>query len=112
MEKKTLTTGAADIPEPQAAVSDAPTVKKKKPGDGTAGFFCYIGPSIPGLIQHGDIYRGTRRAALADAAAAIERHPLIKTLIVSGDQLSDARLKVKKPGNALYKNYKRVAGKA
>ena len=112
MEKKTLTTGAADTLEPQAAVSDTPSVKKEKPGGGTAGFFCYIGPSIPGLIQHGDIYRGTRRAALAAAAAAIERKPLVKTLIVSGDRLSDARLKVKKPGNALHNNYQRVAGKA
>ena len=103
---------AADTPEPQAAGSDAPAVKKEKSSGGNAGFYCYIGPSVTGLIQHGDIYRGTRKAALDAAAAAIQRNPLIKTLIVSGDQLPDARLKVKKPGNALYKNYQRVAGKA
>ncbi len=49
---------------------------------------------------------------MAAAAAAIEKYPLIKTLIVSGDKLPEARLKVKKPGNALYKNYQRILGKA
>lgn len=76
------------------------------------GFYCYIGPSITGLIQRGTIYRGTRKEALAAADAAIQYNPLIKTLIVSGDRLPEARLKVKKPGSALYMNYQRVAGKA
>lgn len=107
-----MTTGAEDIPEAQAGVSEAPAVRKAKSGGGSAEFFCYIGPSITGLIQHGTVYRGTRRAALAAADAAIQHNPLIRTLIVSGDRLPEARLKVKKPGNALYKNYQRVAGRA
>lgn len=49
--------------------------------------------------------------AMAAAAAAIEKYPLIKALIISGDKLPEARLKVKKPGNALYANYQRIAGK-
>lgn len=105
MEKKAIS-GAADTP-----LAQTPTKKEKSSGR-AAGFYCYIGPSITGLIQHGTIYRGSRNAALSAAAAAIERNPLIKTLIVSGDRLPEARLKVKKPGNALYKNYQRVAGKA
>jgi hypothetical protein len=35
----------------------------------------------------------------------------VKTLIVSGDCLPEARLKVKTPGNALYANYRKIAGK-
>ena len=100
MEKINPTTGAADTPEPRVERSTADS------------FYCYIGPSITGLIQHGAIYRGTRKKAMAAAAAAIEKYPLIKTLIVSGDKLPEARLKVKKPGNALYKNYQRILGKA
>lgn len=100
MEKINPTTGAADTPEPKVERSTADS------------FYCYIGPSITGLIQHGAIYRGTRKKAMAAAAAAIEKYPLIKTLIVSGDKLPEARLKVKKPGNALYKNYQRILGKA
>ena len=100
MEKINPTTGAADTPEPKVERSTADS------------FYCYIGPSITGLIQHGDICRGTRKKAMAAAAAAIEKYPLIKTLIVSGDKLPEARLKVKKPGNALYKNYQRILGKA
>ena len=74
-----------------------------------AGFYCYIGPNIAGLIQNGAIYRGTRSAALTAAAEAIEKHPLVKSLIVSGDELPQARLKVKQPGNALYQNYRKIA---
>ena len=52
---------------------------------------------------------GTKEEALAAAARAIEKQPLVKTLIVSGAALPEARLKVKKPGNALYVNYQKVA---
>jgi len=76
-----------------------------------SGFYCYIGPNIKGLIQTGTIYRGDRENALCKASAAIERCPLVKTLIVSGDALPAARLKVKAPGNALYANYQKLAGK-
>lgn len=91
-----------------AAVSQA----EKQPETCAAGFYCYIGPNITGLIQHGAIYRGTRQAALSAAARAIEKQPLVKTLIVPGDKLPEARLKVKSPGSALYQNYRRMTGKA
>ena len=112
MAKTTATTGAAVTQEPQAGVTETPAAKNEKSGNSAAGFFCYIGPSITGLIQHGDIYIGTRKKALATASAAIETYPLIKTLIVSDEKLPEARLKVKKPGNALYKNYQAILGKA
>lgn len=76
-----------------------------------SGFYCYIGPSIKGLIQTGTIYRGSRDKALAAAAAAIEKNPLVRTLIVSGDALPGARLRIKTPGNALYASYQTLAGK-
>ena len=78
---------------------------------GESGFMIYIGPNLPGLLQSGTIYRGDRARALRQAAAAIEKHPLVKTLIVSGDALPEARLKVKTPGNVLYDNYQKLAGK-
>ena len=80
---------------------------RPKPDD--SGFYCYIGPNLAGLIQSGTIYMGTKEEALAAAARAIEKQPLVKTLIVSGTALPEARLKVKKPGNALYANYQKVA---
>ena len=76
-----------------------------------SGVYVYTGPNIKGLIQTGSIYRGTREDAYKAAAAAIEKQPLVKTLIVSGDALPEARLKVKVPGNVLYANYKKLAGK-
>lgn len=85
--------------------------KKSRAGTCPSGFYIYIGPNIKKHIQTGTIYRGTRAHALKQAAEAIEAHPLVKTLIVSGDALPEARLKVKTPGNALYANYKKLAGK-
>ena len=107
-----MTTEAGVTRETQAGTSDARATNKEKSGGDAAGFFCYIGPSITGLIQHGDICRGTRKKALAMWDDAIKKYPLIKTLIVSGEKLPEARLKVKKPGTALYKNYQRILGKA
>lgn len=68
-----------------------------------SNFYVYIGPSITGVILHGKIYHGTRAKALQAAKLAIERQPLVKHLIVSSADLPTARLKVKTPGNALYK---------
>ena len=112
MEKTKLTTEAEGTQEPQAGAPDTAGTKAEKSDSKADGFYCYIGPSITGLIQRGDICRGTRKKALAKWDEAIKKYPLIKTLIVSGDKLPEARLKVKKPGNALYKNYQRILGKA
>lgn len=98
----------------EAPVSGAETTgneKKSRAGTCPSGFYIYIGPNIKKHIQTGTVYRGTRAHALKQAAAAIEAHPLVKTLIVSGDALPEARIKVKTPGNALYANYKKLAGK-
>lgn len=83
----------------------------KKPVGCAAGFYCYIGPNIAGLLRTGTIFKGTRDDAYAAAAAAIEKQPLVKSLIVPGDTMPEDRLKVKTPGNALYESYKRIAKK-
>lgn len=106
MVKKT-TNLAAEAPAAGAAATPA----AKKPDGCAAGFYCYIGPSIAGAIRNGAIFKGTRADALSAAAAAIEKQPLVKTLIISGDDLPEARLQVKKPGNALNAMYRRIAGK-
>lgn len=103
MVKKTET------PTEETPVVEKPAPKAKS-GKSTARFFCYIGPTIIGLIKNGTIYRGTRKDALSAAAAAIEKQPLVEALIVSGADLPAARLSVKKPGNALYDIYNRIAG--
>lgn len=105
MQKKTTGTAAASAERVVAAEVRAST----KPDGCAAGFYCYIGPGITGVIQSGDIFRGTRTEALKAASAAIEKYPLVKTLIVSGDELPKAWQDVKHPGNALYANYKKIA---
>lgn len=96
---------------PVEGAETAGNEKRSRAGTCPSGFYIYIGPNIKKHIQTGTVYRGTRAHALKQAAAAIEAHPLVKTLIVSGDALPEARIKVKTPGNALYANYKKLAGK-
>lgn len=93
------------IPEQQPDAVKASDSGKAADG----GFYCYIGPNIAGLIQSGTIYVGTKENALAAVDNAVKKHPLVKTLLVSGAALPEARLKVKKPGNALYANYQKLA---
>lgn len=76
-----------------------------------SGFYCYIGPNLKGLLQTGTFFRGTREEAYASAAKAIEAHPEVKSLIISGDALPAARIRVKTPGNILYVNFNKLAGK-
>lgn len=93
------------------ASSQAPEVKaeKRQHEVNNSGFYIYIGPTIRGVIQNGTIYRGTRAEAMEKAASAIEKYKLVKTLIVSGDALPVARLRLKKPGNAFYVNYHKLS---
>ena len=103
---------AARMETPAAAkAKKAAPAAAKKPDGCSAGFYCYIGPSIAGVIRNGAVFKGTRADALSAAAPAIEKQPLVKALIVSGDDLPEARLRVKKSGNALYTMYQRIAGK-
>lgn len=95
----------------QASEKPVTEQTSRKSGGNASGIYCYIGPTIRGLIQHGKVFRGSKAEALEAAEKAIEKQPLVKTLIVSGDALPMARLNVKTPGNALHQNYQRIAGK-
>ena len=79
---------------------------KGKAGAKSAGFCMYIGPSI---VQQARILYGDKQDALAQISAAVEKYPLIATLVIPGDQVSEARIKVKTPGNLLYVNYHKLA---
>lgn len=69
---------------------------------------CYIGPNIPGHLHTGQVFRGERDTVLKELSGAVEKHPLVKTLLIPGEALSVARLKVKEPGNAHYANYRKL----
>ncbi len=107
MAKKTTDTAEKPV---ETAPEAEQTPAQAAPEEEQAGFYCYIGPNLKGLIQTGTIYRGTREQALGKAEAAVKAQPLVKTLIVSGDALAQARIKVKTPGNALYANYQKLKG--
>ena len=97
-----------------AAQTAAPKTAKKKPAApkkvaDTGGFCVYLGPTMMGVIQRGTIYRGSRQEVLDAIAPAIEKHPLIATLVVSDTTLPEDRIKVKTPGNLLYVNYHKLA---
>ena len=98
---------ASSSTEPSTTSTDStPAPKNKaKAGGPPSGFYIYIGPNIAGLIRSNTIYRGGRKNALAAAHEGITKYPLIKTLIIPGDSLPAARLKVKTTGNAIHANY-------
>ncbi len=112
MEKKDTATSGGPVQEPSTVSADSAPVKKNKAkaGGPPSGFYIYIGPNIRGLIQNGNIYRGTRASVLAALQTAIEKYPLIKTLVIPGDSLPAAHQKVKTSGNALHANYVKLAG--
>ena len=60
---------------PEAEIT-AP-VKKDVDKRCEAGFWCYIGPTLPGLLQHGAILRGSRAEAWQAAAAAMGLPPKV-----------------------------------
>lgn len=95
--------------EEKAAEASAEEQTVSQQADNTSGFYIYVGPTIRGSIQRNTIFRGTKAQALEKAADAIGKHKLVKTLIVSGDNLSSVRLKLKEKGNAHYTNYNRLA---
>lgn len=69
---------------------------------------CYIGPNIPGHLHTGQVFRGEQDAVLKELSGTVERYPLVKTLLIPGEALPVARLKVKEPGNAHYANYRKL----
>ena len=68
---------------------------KSKAGAKSAGFCMYLGPSIIGTIQQARILQGDKPDALAQISEATRKYPLIASLIIPGDQVSEARIKVK-----------------
>ena len=79
---------------------------KKEAAKKAASFFMYLGPSITGVIQKGTIYPADEVEKLT--AAAIERFPRIKALIVSDETIVEDRINVTKPGTRLYNEYKKL----
>lgn len=76
------------------------------------GFCVYLGPSITGVIQTGAVLNGAKETVLSSLKSATEKYPLIASLIVTDETLSEDRVKVKTPGNLLYVNYhKLLSGK-
>ena len=95
MTKKNTAVPDSPDQERSAVSTDSAPVEtnRTRAGGPPSGFYIYLGPTIHGLIQ-----------------AAVRKYPLVKTLIVSGDYLPEARLKVKTSGNALHANYVKLAG--
>lgn len=70
--------------------------------------YCYIGPNIRGHFHTGELFRGEKDSIIKAHAGIIGKHPLIKSLIVPGEALAVARLKVKEPSTAHYVNYHKL----
>ena len=101
MASKATATSAAPAQKATAARAGTTARKSNK-------IYCYIGPNIRGYWHTGQIFRGERDSILRENAELVEKHPLVKALLVPGGSLASARLKVKKPGTGHYANYQRL----
>lgn len=83
--------------------------KAAKPDAKTPGFYIYVGPTIAGVIQTGHLFRAASKSdALSEIPLAVEKYPLIASLVVSGETYPEDRIKVKTPGNLLYVHYQQL----
>lgn len=80
----------------------------KKPAE-ERPFCVYIGPSIRGAVQYGQILHGTLAEARETLGPLIGRFPLVGALVIPGELLSAARIQVKTHGTALCDQYNRLA---
>ena len=102
MANKATATSAAPAQKATAARAGTTARKSNK-------IYCYIGPNIRGYWHTGQVFRGERADILKEYAQLMELHPLVKNLLVPGESLAVARLKVKEPGTAHYANYQKLS---
>lgn len=94
---------APEVTTPKTTAAAAATTSRK-----SNKIYCYIGPNIRGHWHTGQIFRGERDSILGDSAELVAKHPLVKTLLIPGESLPVARLKVREPGTAHYANYHKL----
>lgn len=87
------------------------SVPGEKPA--SSGFCVYIGPTIRSALQKGTILKGSKEEVLCNEAvkSALEKYPLISSLIIPGHSLSESLIKITTPGNYLYENYRKLSVK-
>ena len=84
--------------------------KSRKPeAQGPEAVFCaYLGPSIRGSITKGQIFPLTKAQVVAELAPIIERYPSIADLIVDGNELPEARVRIAQTNSLLHKTYEKL----
>lgn len=73
-----------------------------------ANYYVYIGPTIRSAIQRNTVIPGNLEEVKKSLARAIEQYPPIAQLLVTGDELTEARKQIKQPGNRLYEMCRRL----
>ena len=105
MANKAIATSKAAGQEPIAAAA-------RKAAGTTARrsnkIYCYIGPNIRGYLHSGQVFRGEREDILKGMAETVEKYPLVKMLLIPGESLAAARLKVKEQGTGHYASYQKL----
>lgn len=96
-EKSLKTKPAEEAAKPEAAEPVVTRARKQE----EPGYRVYIGPTIRGRIQYGAVFASVQEARQV-LAAELEVCPVLAGLLVSGAELPQARLDVKKPGTARY----------
>jgi len=89
----------------------AGTQKATPPLKEFSGYCVYIGPTIRGVIQHGNIFQFPKEEAKKRLNIAIDRYPEVFDLIAPGNQLAAKAAEVKNKKSWLYHVYNRLEKK-
>jgi len=111
---------AAETEEVKAAEAKSENAAKKAPKKETkpeskpvqekCGFCVYMGPTIRAAIQRGAIFATSRDKTVKGFKTLIEKHPLVGELIIPGDEVAKARIKLDTPGTYLSESYEKLNG--
>lgn len=72
--------------------------------------FVYVGPSLPnGQLKKSTIFKCSREEALKYLEPVTEKYPEVVHLLVSIDQMADARGRISQGGNLMAMSYAKLA---
>ena len=125
-DKKAVDKVADQIPVDEKPVEEKPVeevTENKPPADkkpakppkvetkpAKCGFCVYLGPSIRADIQHGTVYPENKEKTAKKLGELIGQYPLVKSLLIHGNEVSASRIKIQTPGTLLNDQFKRLAG--
>ena len=103
-EKERALNNDAKVVKTDSGADNEATGGEKKEGETVT--LAYIGPSLPaGLLKTNKIMIGTEEEIMKELAAALEKYPLVKKMLVPVEKMAEKKNRAAMEGNILNKYY-------